>query len=88
MTLYGPGCFIQPLRRLISEQRGNVLFNFSQHLTTAQPRLSESLSTSTPSALFLMSHMLELLRGMAIIFSKRSVSGAIRLFADSDATDV
>ena len=75
-------------RDWFSLQQGDILFIFSQHLTTAQIRLRKSSSTSKPKALSLTSHTLEWLRGRAVLSSKSSVYGAVRLVADSDATDV
>ena len=54
-----PSRIIQLPKRMNSQQQGDILFIFSQHLTTAQIRLRKSSSTSKPKALSLTSHTLE-----------------------------
>ena len=77
-----PSRIIQLPKRINSQQQGNILFIFSQHLTTAQIRLRKSSSTSKPKALSLTSHTLEWLRGRAVLSPKSSVYGTVRLFAE------
>ena len=77
-----PGRIIQLPKRMNSQQQGNILFIFSQHLTTAQIRHRKSSSTSKPKALSLTSHTLEWLRGRAVLSPKSSVYGTVRLFAE------